>query len=196
MTAEEHSSDEYPLRERLIDALELCFNQRGMQKTTLGHVAREAGVSRMTVYRHFEDKQALFAAAALRNIRRQWKDITASMEATERLDDWLMQAMLLFHSMSSQDEAVALYSRIDGHEMGLEVALSKPGLEAITSHFAELFDKAARENILAPGITTEDIAEWIHRTNYSLVAIPSERLQQKDKLRRWLSMQINGIVAR
>ena len=182
------------LQERLIDALERCFERKGMQKTTLGDVAEEAGVSRMTVYRKFKDRRALFAAAALRNMQRQWQRIYAELETIDQLDEWLIECVLLFRRLYSQDATVALYSRIGGHEPGLEVALSDEGLETVCSYFSCLFEKAASENILAPGLLIEDIAEWIHRTNYSLVVHPSPRLQDETDLRRWLSVQVRGVV--
>lgn len=188
------AKDDSRLQERLIDALERCFERKGMQKTTLGDVAQEAGVSRMTVYRKFEDRKALFDAAALRNMHRQWQRIATEMKPTDQLDEWLLQAILLFHRLFSQDETVQLYGRIGGHGPGLEVALSEPGLAAVSEHFTEQFNKAVSEGTLAPGVEIYDIAEWIHRTNFSLVVHPSVRLQDEKNLRRWLSMQIRGTL--
>lgn len=188
--------EEFPLKERLIDAMERCFDRKGLKKTTLGEVAKEAGVSRMTVYRQFKDRQALFAAAALRNMHRQWERINQELGTMETIDDWLLQAMLHFHRMSANDEKVMLYSRIGGHELGLEVALSEPGLAAVTPYFSHLFAKAERENLLLRGVVIEDIVEWIHRTNYSLIVHPSARLRDEEDRRRWLNMQIQGMLCR
>ena len=49
-------------RERLLDAAEGVFRQRGVTRTSLAEIATAAGVTRGAVYWHFKDKAALFHA--------------------------------------------------------------------------------------------------------------------------------------
>jgi TetR/AcrR family transcriptional regulator, acrAB operon repressor len=49
-------------RERLLDAAEVVFRQRGVTRTSLAEIATAAGVTRGAVYWHFKDKAALFHA--------------------------------------------------------------------------------------------------------------------------------------
>lgn len=49
-------------RERLLDAAEGVFRQRGVSRTSLAEIAAAAGVTRGAVYWHFKDKAALFHA--------------------------------------------------------------------------------------------------------------------------------------
>ena len=49
-------------RERLLDAAESVFRQRGVTRTSLAEIAAAAGVTRGAVYWHFKDKAALFHA--------------------------------------------------------------------------------------------------------------------------------------
>ncbi len=49
-------------RERLLDAAEAVFRQRGVTRTSLAEIATAAGVTRGAVYWHFKDKAALFNA--------------------------------------------------------------------------------------------------------------------------------------
>ncbi|MGI8793766.1 MAG: TetR/AcrR family transcriptional regulator, partial [Acidimicrobiales bacterium] len=42
-----------PARERLLEAAYACVGRYGLGKTTMDDVAREAGMSRATVYRYF-----------------------------------------------------------------------------------------------------------------------------------------------
>jgi len=180
------------VREQLLDAIERCFDQYGIRKTTLADVAQAAGVSRTTVYRYFSDRQELVDEVFLRNIARQWHTITQRLKSVETLDTWLVESMLLFQQRFKNDEIVNLYIRAGGMMDGLVVALSAPGLNTVIEHFDALFVKAQLEGKLAPGLTREDIAEWIHRTNHSLVALPSKRIERRQDLRRWLSSQICG----
>ncbi|MDT9000700.1 TetR family transcriptional regulator [Paucibacter sp. APW11] len=49
-------------RNRLLDAAEQLFHQRGVSRTSLQDIAEAAGVTRGAVYWHFEDKAQLFNA--------------------------------------------------------------------------------------------------------------------------------------
>ena len=49
-------------RERLLDAAQRVFKQRGVTRTSLAEVAAAAGVTRGAVYWHFKDKADLFSA--------------------------------------------------------------------------------------------------------------------------------------
>lgn len=49
-------------RERLLDAAECVFRERGVTRTSLAEVATAAGMTRGAVYWHFKDKADLFRA--------------------------------------------------------------------------------------------------------------------------------------
>jgi AcrR family transcriptional regulator len=57
---------EDPTREKILISTLAVFSERGISKTSLNEVAYRAGVTRVTVYRHFEDKKELVRAAFLR----------------------------------------------------------------------------------------------------------------------------------
>jgi AcrR family transcriptional regulator len=50
-------------RRRLVEATQRCIERRGVEHTSLADVAAEAGVTRQTVYRYFENGQALIHGA-------------------------------------------------------------------------------------------------------------------------------------
>ena len=52
-------------RERLIEAAGHCIVRDGLASTSIAAVAAEAGVSRPTVYRYFEDRRALIRATLI-----------------------------------------------------------------------------------------------------------------------------------
>lgn len=58
--------DEEDARQRLLDAAEECFARFGPSRTSIEDVARQAKVSRSTVYRYFEGRDELLAAAYMR----------------------------------------------------------------------------------------------------------------------------------
>ena len=53
-------------RERILDATNVAMARHGLAKLSLEDVAKEAGMSRQTVYRYFGSKDALITATILR----------------------------------------------------------------------------------------------------------------------------------
>lgn len=69
---------------RILDATMAVMGDYGITRMSLEDVARRAGLSRQTVYRYFPNKQALLAAAALRE---EEAYIANVLEAAARHDD-------------------------------------------------------------------------------------------------------------
>ena len=53
-------------REKLVDAAERLFGQHGLEAVTMRQLAAELGVSPMTPYRYFADKDDILAAVRTR----------------------------------------------------------------------------------------------------------------------------------
>jgi AcrR family transcriptional regulator len=67
------------LREELLDRAEQLVRERGVADLSLRELAREAGVSHAAPRRHFEDRQALLDALALRGFERLGAELAAAM---------------------------------------------------------------------------------------------------------------------
>jgi len=91
----------------ILDAALLLFGERGFSCTRLEDVARQAGVSKGTVYLYFESKEALFRAmvrnkvgAAVAEVRETIRQHTGTSEALLRL---VMER--LWRGMREEDKA-------------------------------------------------------------------------------------------
>jgi AcrR family transcriptional regulator len=67
-------------RERLIDAAERLFAAHGLEAVTMRQLAAALGVSPMTPYRYFEDKEAILAAVRARAFGRHAAALEAAYE--------------------------------------------------------------------------------------------------------------------
>jgi AcrR family transcriptional regulator len=68
-------------RERLVDAAEHLFAQQGLEAVTMRLLAAELGVSPMTPYRYFADKDAILAAVRTRAFNRHAEALEAAFDA-------------------------------------------------------------------------------------------------------------------
>jgi TetR/AcrR family acrAB operon transcriptional repressor len=69
-------------RDSILDAAEKLFVEQGVSRTTLQHIATEAGVTRGAIYWHFDDKGALFNAM----MERVTLPLEAEMELLDEAD--------------------------------------------------------------------------------------------------------------
>ena len=74
-------------RQRIVDATVRLHTTVGPANTTISGVAREADVTRLTVYRHFPDVESLFVACS-----RRWTDLNpppdpTSWQAIDSIED-------------------------------------------------------------------------------------------------------------
>ena len=68
-------------RERLVDAAERLFGQHGLEAVTMRQLAAELGVSPMTPYRYFADKDAILAAVRARAFNRHAEALELAFDA-------------------------------------------------------------------------------------------------------------------
>lgn len=63
LTADDASPN--PTKQRIIEAAKRCVSRWGIQKSSMNDIAREAGVSRNTLYCHFSNRDEVVSAAML-----------------------------------------------------------------------------------------------------------------------------------
>jgi len=92
--------DALATRDSILDAAELLFEQQGVSRTTLQHIAAEAGVTRGAIYWHFHDKSDLFNAMMDRAVMpleavAQNADGSAANDPVGDVRSWLLTVLRL-----------------------------------------------------------------------------------------------------
>ncbi|ARN18553.1 TetR family transcriptional regulator [Piscinibacter gummiphilus] len=103
-------------RNRIIDAAERVFLERGVSRTSLNEIAAAAGVTRGAIYWHFQDKSDVFNAMMMR--------VTLPLEeAFRRIDDPLANPVLVLRD--SFADAFARVVRDPQLRRVFEIAINK-----------------------------------------------------------------------
>lgn len=87
---------------RILDAALALYLEFGLRRTTMDDVARQAGIGRVTVYRHYADKHALFQAVVLRECGRAIRDIEARLAVIADMDERIVESFVLVVNGSRQ----------------------------------------------------------------------------------------------
>ena len=98
-------------RAAILVAATQMFTSQGYEGTSMDQIAASAGVSKLTVYSHFGDKEALFAAVVRAHCETQLPDALFAPTPGTALRDRLLAIARGFYAMINTPESVA------GHRM-------------------------------------------------------------------------------
>ena len=115
-------------REQILRTAVELFSQRGFKGTTTKEIARAAGVSEAMVFRHFENKDALYGAILETKGCQDgvhqfpWEENAALRSAIEQKDDFAVFYNIAFDALNKHQKDVGFmrllfYSALEEHEL-------------------------------------------------------------------------------
>lgn len=96
-------------RRAILDAAKTLFLSHGYANTSMDAVASEAGVSKLTVYSHFNDKETLFSSAVMAKCEEQLPPLFFELPAGIPVENVLLNIARGFHQLINSDESVNLH---------------------------------------------------------------------------------------
>lgn len=145
--------------ERILRAARVVLAQRGLS-VRVEDVAEAAGVSRRTVFRHFESREALLAAA-LRDSMRSYGDRIPRHDEGRPLADWLHEAFVAVHEMNARHGRVyfelALATELTG-PLAEVAALRRAGRAELVRRFSDAAWTASGASGSPPGWLVDTLA--------------------------------------
>lgn len=170
----------------LLDAAEFCFDQIGPAATTMDDIARQAGVSRATLYRTFANREAVVSGVILRAARRYLDRIRPRIVAEPDLGSAVLTFVETTIQTATQDNSIAALFVSDDRlaDTGLSTETSVALFELVTEFLRPVF--TAHWIDLLPGTSVDDAAEWILRTILSLLTVRGPKRRSRDGLHDYL----------
>ncbi len=182
--------------DRIADALMRCIARWGLAKTTIEDLAREAGVSRATVYRVFPGgKPAILQHGAQSQVAELVGLLAVELSEIDELSECLAVGIVTAASFLEQHEALA-FMRL--HEpVVLEQVLGFDRLDALF---------LAASPLIAPVLArfldedrASEVTVWLTRVIVSYLSTPSDLLDLTDRAQVDVfvaSIVLPGIAAR
>ncbi len=138
-------------REKILLSALTLFSQRGISRTSVNEIAYHAGVTRVTVYRHFSNKKELVLAAFLRVeqvFEKALADLKQNPQANLKVLDQIGEGLSTLPPgdvFARVDELKRLYP--DAYSSVQEVRVA-----TLNGIFELFFVMAKRQGLLRPGL--------------------------------------------
>ena len=182
----EAPNDPDTARDRLLDAAEACFERSGISKTTVEDIAKQASVSRATVYRYFAGRDAVVSGVILRATERYLDRVRGRVEAQPDLGSSILEFVEVTIRAAHRDETIALLFKSDDslNSVGIIQGTSVALFEMVAEFLRPLF--VAHSSQHRPGLPIDDATEWILRCILSLLTVGGPKRRSRDGLDTYL----------
>ncbi len=140
----------------ILEAAKRLFTARGFDGISMDQIAAEAGVSKLTVYSHFGDKETLFASAAKAYCEQQLPTTLFEPRPEVPLRERLLEIARAFFAMISSPEAIAGHRILCTPQMA-DSSLPQMFWEAGPKRVQEAFAELLRFRVSARELEIDDI---------------------------------------
>ncbi|MCV7092985.1 TetR/AcrR family transcriptional regulator [Mycobacterium interjectum] len=165
-------------RELIVESAFICFGRQGLDKTTIVDIAKQAGVSRSTIYEYFSDKGAIVEACAEHASERFYREMSKAMAQGSSLEDKLSRAAVF---VTQARRVIASEKYFD--EDAISLLLTKDAavlLRECVDFFAPYLAAARLTGEVRKDLDVEAAGEWFARILFSLFSTPSSTLDMDD----------------
>jgi TetR/AcrR family transcriptional regulator len=150
----EIKTDPRPTAERILDAAEDLFAEKGYSATSLGDVADRVGIRSPSLYNHFKNKEALYSAVVdrlLEDFTAPLAELSQSPLSRERIYQWLEKIIRMHHERPNLARLLQHAALSGGPQTN----------EIIDRLFSPMFDQGrAGEADLIPVLGGRDLQPW------------------------------------
>lgn len=184
--------------ERLLQATFACVARYGIAKTTVEDVAREAGVSRATVYRQFPGgKDQLIADTVRWESTRFFAELAVAIEHSPDFVTTLEDAIVFARAALSQH---AVFQKVLETEPDLllpQMSVDDSRIRALVAQFLKTHLEPEADK-LAAGLTVDHVADHVARLLLSVFnSAGSWDLADREQVRKLVRTQLlAGVFAR
>jgi AcrR family transcriptional regulator len=175
-------------RQKILAAAKSCYRKTGIATTTLGDIAREARITRRTIYRYFDNKKAIIQAV----VDDQALDFLSRMEdeAEDKSLAFAEQFERYIVFLVTQGQRAPGYQLMlggDNRSTSSQYYFNSPAnYQLLESLFRPRFEEAQALGTIRTDLHYKDLMAWLGRLVLSYIQVPASD--------RILRLQISNFV--
>ena len=173
-------------REKILDVAELLFADQGFRATTMESVAAKAGVSKVTLYGYFHDKDVLFGAVANRVAERLLDAVRTALRQPGEIEFIVADALKRKHQI--------VWDLVRGSAFSTELFAAKT--EFASAKFADLDARIEAEIARALQERKVTAAKATARLLFGAATGIANRAASKKQLGKDISAVVKALLQR
>lgn len=178
--------NEEDARRRLLVAAERCVERHGIRKTTMEDIAREAGISRPSVYRYFSDREELLINVMSEHSRALVKKMHRFLGRQPSFADAVVEGLLYLGDHGRRD--VFTKHLVDSPDSAFSSRLDATKLqETLTAEFwHDFLSSAQAAGDMDPDLDLDEVHHWLANVGLMLMSLIERAPADKDRHRAML----------
>jgi AcrR family transcriptional regulator len=161
--------DDDEARRRLLDAAEVCYERRGVSRTTVDDIAKEASVHRTTVYRYFGTRDDVLAFVILRETAGVIDGAEQALLGDGPFGDRLLDALDSAIGAVEESRWLSVLFSPESLTMTVSVAASGAFRDRIRDVFRPHVEAAKAGGELREQLDPDAVADWLVRVAQMLL---------------------------
>lgn len=186
------------VRERIMSSTLRCVEREGVTGFSLEDVAREAGLSRTSIYRHFPGgRSQLVEETATWEVGRFWAGLADAVSELDSLEDRLVRGLVLGRRQIAGSRIMANLMDPDLDELVSALEPAEPLVTAVMrDYWVALLERERAAGRLRASATVEGAADYLTRMVLSVMSAPAGvDLTDEEQTRRVVRRQfLAGII--
>jgi AcrR family transcriptional regulator len=176
--------NEEDARRRILEAAERCVARHGIRKTTMDDIAREAGISRPSLYRYFSDREELLLAVTATRSRALVKKAHRFLARQPSFAEAIVNGLFYLADHGRRD--VITRHLIDPSDSAFTDRMATTHIhETLTSEFWNDYLAAAQASgDMNPELDLDDVHLWLGNLGLMLMTWLERAPDQKARHRR------------
>jgi AcrR family transcriptional regulator len=161
--------DDDEARRRLLDAAEVCYERRGVSRTTVDDIAKEASVHRTTVYRYFGTRDDVLAFVILRETAGVIDGAEQALLGQGPFGDRLLDALDFAIGAVERSRWLSVLFSPESLSMTVSVAASGAFRDRIRDVLRPHVEAAKGAGELREELDPDAVADWLVRVAQMLL---------------------------
>ena len=176
-------------RQRILGAAYACVARSGLARTSLDSAAKEAGLSRATVYRYFPGgRDQLVDEVITWEVGRFFARLAAAIDDAPDFTTRLERGLVAAHEALEHHEVLQQVLQTEADQLLPPLATTMPIVHAV---MRDDFAERLADERLRPGVDVVDAADYLARMVLSLIGTQGRwNLEDRDAVRRLVREQL------
>lgn len=184
-------------QDQILDAAQQCYLSIGVPKTTVEDIAKEACVSRTTVYRYFKNRDEILTALVMRSSMILMDGIKLQCQNIDELGPFLVESMTYILVSAPALPTHELFFGPEGAAITSRLCVSSNDVFAVGVSLIEpWYYKAQGAGTLPADVSAVDVIEWVARILLSYWSNPPVFLEDEAKVRRHMQIFVEPVFSR